>query len=125
MKKSENDLPELHRLLVEMARSARGYSTSEVPGHDVDEVGRATCDLKRWGYVHGGKRGHRTVRYFATAEAAKAWADAGVRPATTRIPVARAPWGPGVEAVTTPQTKYTWCPSPTVAPLRTNTYGQF
>jgi len=119
------ELKELHRKLVELSKRKLGYSTGEVPGHSVEEVGRATSDLQRWGHVHPGKRGHRTVRYFACPQDAKAWADAGSRPPTVRQEPMRAPWPADTPGVENENTLFTFGPSPQGRVLRSNTHGQW
>jgi hypothetical protein len=119
------EMKELHKRLIEMSKRQLGYGSDEVPGYSVEEVGRATCDLKRWGHVYGGKRGHRTVRYFATATAAAEWVEAGIRCPTVKIGTMKAPWSVSAEPLFTEKTKYTYGRSPKEPVLRSNTYGQW
>ena len=118
-------MKELHKKLMVLSKQALGYGTDEVPGHTVDEVGRATCDLRRWGHVYAGKRGHRTVRYFSTAKAAADWVGAGVRTCSVKVPQAKASWSAADEPLFTEKTKYTYGGSPQGTVLRSNTYGQW
>lgn len=119
------EMKELHRKLVELSKRKLGYSSDEVSGHTVDEVGRATCDLRRWGLVHSGKRGHRTVRYFSCPQNAAAWANEGVKAESVRLAPVRVPWDRDAVPVITEKTIFTYGPAPTGRVLRSNTYGQW
>lgn len=119
------ELKDVHRKLIELSKQKLGYSTDELSGHSVEEVGRATSDLRRWGYVHAGKRGHRTVRYFACPQDAAEWAEAGAKQQTVKVPALRAPWDSATEAVLTEKTLFTYGPSPQGRVLRSNTYSQW
>lgn len=119
------ELKDVHRKLIELSKRKLGYSTDELSGHTVEEVGRATSDLRRWGHVHPGKRGHRTVRYFACPQDAAEWAQAGAKPETVKVAPMRAPWASDTPAVLTEKTLFTYGPSPQGRVLRSNTYGQW
>lgn len=118
------DLSPLHELLLTLLANPKGYATDEVRGYSIEAVGRATCDLKRWGKAFCGKRGHRTARYFGSADLAKAWQDAGLKRSTTRVEPTRAMWLPDAVERITKDTKFTFGPSPRGPVYRTNTYSE-
>lgn len=119
------ELKDVHLKLIELSKRKLGYSTDELPGRTVEEVGRATSDLRRWGLVHAGKRGHRTVRYFACPKDAAEWAQAGAKPEAVRVAPVRAPWPTDQEGAVTEKTVYTYGPSPQGRVLHSNTYSQW
>lgn len=84
---------ELDVRLLELARRPNGVSTTEVDGVPLKASGKVVARLCDAGKLFRGKLGHKTVRYFATAEAAEAYVKQHLAPTPYRIPGSAAPKG--------------------------------
>ena len=129
----------LRALLTEMSRRDNGVGSHDVSGYTVAYVGQTASVMVRRGQLHRGKTAHHNVRFFSTAEAARAWersefatASNVARNASASVTHAppggrgkhqRAWWPADAQPVFTADTVYTYGASPGQA-YRTNTHQE-
>lgn len=110
---------------LELAARPDGVNAAEM-GINSDAASKAFHYLQTAGMLFRGALGNRTVRYFTTQAAADRYVAANfVAHVAKQAPKSsRAGWGPDDPAVITPQTKFTYAPSPPAMVFRTSTHSR-
>lgn len=118
----------LHLALESLAKTAAGFSASEVTGYSPEQVRRAAEALVAAGRLVRANVSARRVRYFVQPAQAEVYVRE--RPRANPQPMVagsrtKATWSPDEPGLITPQTRIVKAPSPPRDVFRTNTYQQF
>lgn len=98
--------------IIQMAGRQGGIGSTDIPGLKSEDLSARCCGLVRRGILFRGGSGRGKIRYFATAEAARAHDIENTKAPEVTISQrsAHASWSKDAKVVITSSTKVTICP---------------